>query len=314
MRRQSFARGFPRAHRFAAYIAALLLLFVAQTRSQACSVCIAHALGTALHGLGAQTLPHGTWVVGVNYTTFQKSNEGDAPGSTENEDFHQVSLDVIYGLSDRLNLRASVPFIDKRVTLTGSPSENASGLGDVVLGAIYQLKPRMKDKFLTAFTLDLKLPTGSNDARNASGDFKEQHLQIGSGSTDVMAGVQLTMEGRKPGQLWLANVRGRVNGSNGRGFHYGDVIFYDLGFVQPVGRAGAAVLEFNGRIADKDRNEDGTIDQNSGGHLGYISLSYRQGFKQGLGIIATIQVPVWKQLNGTQDEKPLYSVSLTKQF
>jgi hypothetical protein len=291
------------------------IFFVTTTvQAHACSVCIAHALGAALHGLGAQTLAHRSWVVGVNYTTFQKSNAGDDPGTFENEEFHQVSLEALYGLTDWFNLRVSVPFIDKTVKLTGMPDENASGLGDIVLGGIYQLKPRVKDRFLTAFTLDLKLPTGNNGRRDSIGDLKEQHLQVGSGSTDVIAGIQLTREGVHPGSLWLANLRGRVNGTNGRGFHYGDVIFYDVGYVHPVGINGAAVVEFNGRIADKDKNEDGSIDGNSGGHLGYVSLSFRQGFKQGLGVIASMQVPVWKQLNGTQEEKALYSVTLSKLF
>ena len=74
------------------------------------------------------------------------------------------------------------------------------------------------------------------------------------------------------------------------------------------------MLEFNGRIADKDRTQDGSDDPSSGGHLGYLSLSYRHGLKGNMGIIATVQVPVWKQLNGTQDEKTLVSVSLTKSF
>src|SRR5205814_2699204 len=136
------------------------------------------------------------------------------------------------------------------------------------------------------------------DDRDEIGSFKEQHLQVGTGSTDFIGGIELTLEGRGPGEMWIGGLRGRVNGSNGRGFQYGNVIFYDVGYVHPVGREGAAVLEFNGRIADKDRMEDGSDDPSSGGHLGYLSLSYRHGLKGNMGIIATVQVPVWKQLNG----------------
>ena len=116
------------------------------------------------------------------------------------------------------------------------------------------------------------------------------------------------------GELFMTGLRGRLNGSNGRGFHYGDVIFYDVGYVRPVSRETAAVLEFNGRIADKDRTEDGGRDPNSGGHIGYVSVSVRHGLKGGFGLIATYQIPVWRQLDGSQNEKALCSISMSKLF
>jgi hypothetical protein len=303
------ARGFSRAI-FCGFLAAAL--FIPANPARACSVCIAHALGAAMHGLGAQTLPHNHLIAGLSFVTFDKSNAGEDKGTTEHETFRQYSLDLNYGLNDRMTLRATVPFVDKDIALTGQPAENAHGLGDIILGTTYQLPPDVKSHLLTAFTFDLKLPSGANNDRDELGGLKEQHLQVGTGSTDFIGGVQFSLEGKRPGQMWIGSLRGRANGSNSRHFQYGNVIFYDVGYVQPVGREGAAVLEFNGRIAEKDRNEDGSRDPNSGGHLGYLSLSYRHEIKGGFGLIGTVQVPVWKQLNGTQDEKTLFSVSLTK--
>jgi len=302
--------------RLAAKVAAVILVlsvFVTPMRASACSVCIAHALGAAMHALGAQTLPNGTVIFGFNYATFTKSNEGEDPGTTEHETFNQYSFDVNYGLNDRVVLRLSVPWVDKDIRVTGEQSNNAHGLGDVLLGATFQLPPRANDSVVTAFTLDLKLPTGANNDKDSDGALREQHLQVGTGSTDVILGAEFSMEGSQ-GSMWIAGIRGRINGSNNRHYSFGNVLFYDLGYVKPVGHGGAVVLDFNGRIADKDRTEDGSKDTNSGGHLGYLSFSYRQGLKHDVGVIATYQVPVWKQLNGSQSESPLFSLGVSKTF
>jgi hypothetical protein len=292
-----------------------LSLFLFSTcQAHACSVCIAHAIGAALGGIGAQTLPNGQLVVGLSYLTFSKSNGTGTPGERENEDYSQVSLDFSKGLTDRLMLRGSIPFVDKAMQVTGQPRETAHGLGDVSLGLLYQLPPDIKGKFLTAFNLDFKLPTGANNDRDAAGVLKEQHLQVGTGSTDVSAGVALTWEGKAPGELWFAGLRGRVNSSNSRHYRFGNVLFYDLGYMHPVGSKGAVVVEFNGRFAEKDTMEDGSRDDDSGGHLGYISLSYRHGLAHDFGLIVTYQQPIIKNLNGTQDEKPLFSFAVTKGF
>src|SRR5207253_1460709 len=100
-------------------------------RSHACSVCIAHALGAAMHGLGAQTLPNHRLIAGFSFVTFQKSNAGDDPGTVENEIFRQYSLDLNYGYNERITLRGSLPFVEKDVQMTGASRENAYGLGDL---------------------------------------------------------------------------------------------------------------------------------------------------------------------------------------
>ena len=103
-----------------------------------------------------------------------------------------------------------------------------------------------------------------------------------------------------PGDLWFGGLRQRVNGTNSEHFHYGNVTLYSAGYSHALSEKAQAILELNGRIADKDKRADGSHDENSGGHLGYLSATYQQ--------------PVLKQLHGTQDEKGLFTLSLTKGF
>ncbi len=290
------------------------LFVLATAPANACSLCIAHALGAALHGIGAQTLHSHETVLAISYLQFDKSNGTDMPGITEKEKFNQTSIDFSTGITHRLMITGSIPFVNKSVTAVGSPKETNHGLADISLGAAYQLPPSPGGKFLTAFSLDVKLPTGSNNAVDGSGALRDQHIQLGTGSVDFVAGATVTMEGSKPGDIWFAGLKGRRNGSNDRGYHYGDVYFYNLGLLRPVGHGAAAVIEFNGRIADKDTMEDGTKDPNTGGLVGYLSLTYRKNLGSSMGLIATLQEPVLTKLYGYQKEGAYYGLTLTRVF
>ena len=84
--------------------------------------------------------------------------------------------------------------------------------------------------------------------------------------------------------------------------------------MRPLGNDGAGVVEFNGRIADKDTLEDGTKDANTGGLVGYLSLTYCKSLGSNIGLIATLQEPVLTKLYGYQKEGAYYGLSLTRVF
>lgn len=281
------------------------------SHADACSLCIAHATGGGLFGIGAQKLKAHTALLGISHLGFAKTNAGEGEGEIERENFHQTSLEGLYGIDERLMARLSIPSIAKSIQMGDAAAESASGLGDVVTGLTYQLPPRPGQRFLTALLLDIKLPTGENDAAD-EGVRREEHLQLGTGSTDVTLGVSATGEAGVGGHLWFASLRQRVNGKNNHGYRYGDVTLYSAGYARAVGAQTQAVVEWNGRIARRDRTGEGGVDENSGGHLGYAALSVRHAFSGGMGAIATVQQPVLKNLHGVQDEKAVFTLSLTR--
>jgi len=285
-------------------------LVCASALSQACSVCIAHAIGAGLHALGAQTLHKGATIVGISYSDFSKSNAGELAGTTESHDQHEWSVEVAHGLSPQLMLRASVPYVTKKLSMTGDPSITTRGLGDITVGLTYQFKPKPDQKVLWGATADLKLPTGNNDIKDSTGTRRDEHAQIGTGSTDVSLGVLATSD-TKTGGICFAGLRGRWNGKNKQHYHYGDAVFYNLGYSHPLGDKQSVVLELNGRIAAKDTTDTGEKDDNSGGHFGYASLSYRRSLGENTGLVVSYQLPVIKKLNGTQSESRLLSVGVS---
>jgi len=265
-----------------------------------------------LHGIGAQVLQKGQSVFGFTGLAFDKRNAGETTGSTEHEQFRQVSLDGYYGLTDEVMLRTSIPYVHKRISSDGE-TNTASGLGDASVGLTYQVEPHANDKILVAFTGDLKLPTGQNSKKDSQGDIEEQHLQLGSGSTDVQLGVDLTTEAGEKGLLF-GGVSYRRNGSNRRHYHYGDAVFYHLGYSHSISGSTVGVAELDGRISGKDRQEDGLLDNESGGHLTYLAVSVRQRLSKDLAGILSVQQPIFSNLHGSQHEGAVFSISVAKQF
>lgn len=281
--------------------------------ASACSVCIAHAFGSAIHAVGSQTLHKGGTVIGVSFTSFFKDQNGEDAGTTEGHRQSEYDFHMHHGLNDQWMLRANVPFVYKRLTMTGEEAINTQGIGDITLGATYQVKPKMDDKVLLSAMFDLKLPTGANSIKSASGERLEEHSQIGTGSTDFSVGLVATSE-LKSGDLVFAGLSTRFNGKNREGYRYGNVVFYNLGYSHKTSDSGSFVLELNGRFAGKDRTEDGSKDENSGGHFGYLSFSYRQSLAKDYGLVGTYQLPVFRSLNGSQRESGLLTLGVYKRL
>lgn len=289
------------------------LAAAAVTPTQACSVCIAHALGAGLQAIGAQSLHHGKVILGTTFTSFSKSQAGELPGTNEHHSQTEINFEAMAGLADNWMIRASVPYVRKTLDATGEERDTSQGIGDATLGVSYQVPPKPNQKLLWATTLDVKLPTGANSLRKRDGTLKEEHNQLGTGSTDFAVGALASWEASHGG-LWFAGLQGRVNGANGRGYRYGQTLFYNVGYSLPVRADSAFVFELNGRIAAKDRTETGDLDPNSGGHLGYLSVSFRHNLGPAAGLVAGVQLPVLKQLNGSQRESALMSVGIFGRF
>ncbi len=292
---------------------AVAIVSVGAATSQACSVCIAHAIGAGLQAIGSQTLAKGKTIMGFSYRRFSKSNSGEMPGTIESHSQSELSLDVLHGLTNQWMLRASVPQVGKQLAMTGAPNTQTSGLGDISLGASYQIPTGLKDKVLFATSFDVKLPTGANNLKDMLGARLDEHNQVGTGSTDFTLGIVATIADHDD-NLWFAGLRNRWNGANKTGYRYGEAFFYNVGVAHTLNSRSSVVLEFNGRKARADRTDLGTFDENSGGQLTYLSLSFRHSLGQNTGVVASYQMPIIKRLNGAQSENGVFLIGIFRQF
>jgi len=244
---------------------------------------------------------------------LQKESGADTAAESEKEG--RTLLRLQYSPVRRLAFGFEMPFYawKNHYDNTGFMDENAHGLADVLLGArseVLQLGG-LVPRHTLAVSYALKMPTGNNafvapvDVGVGGTITYDEHKQLGSGSWDHLLGLWYTY-GEFP---WVAyaGAQARVNGTNSRGFHYGNALFGTLGVRRTLLESNALYvsLEAQARKAGKDRALDGTLDPDSGGLLTYATLGAGYQLTHSLVVRGVLQMPAVSSLNGRQSEHPV---------
>jgi hypothetical protein len=195
----------------------------------------------------------------------------------------------------------------KQITtsVVGEPASIATsdGLGDAELTALVKLREFAlggERSGLLSLVAGGRLPTGANQKTDATGARLDEHLQPGSGAWSGLAGADLTLPLRA-GRCDL-NASYRANSENSLHYQYGNAFLYNVGFARRLASVWELSLQANGRLAEQDRLEDGSLGANTGGHVLYASPTVRWFAGAGVLLEAGIQVPVASALHGVQQE------------
>jgi hypothetical protein len=239
--------------------------------------------------------------------------ESGVGSDAEKEREDRLLLRVQYAPARRLVLQAEVPWFMFRDHLDGDGvrDDRATGLGDASVGASAEiLRIGLEARHVVALTGSLKLPTGANGRRLGLKE-PDEHLQLGTGSWDELLGASYLF-GARPWTLF-ANLTGRLNGTNSRGFRYGHALFATGGVRRALGETGRYLvsLEAQLRSAGKDRFASGAYDEDSGGQILYATASAAVGLTDNLLLRAIVQVPAATALNGVQSEHPVAYLALS---
>ncbi len=159
----------------------------------------------------------------------------------------------------------------------------------------------------------VKTPWGENRA-SAAGERLDEHVQPGTGSTDLFGGFSA---------VHLLDLRSTLYGSvqyrrtdrNEFGYLYGNTFLANLGYERKLSARWDAALELNGRDAGRDEiDAGGEEDPNTGGVL--LVLAPRLLVDLGKSVVArlAVQVPVYDGLNGAQKEKTVLNFGITATF
>jgi len=146
-------------------------------------------------GASANTIPRGTfmvdtWGTWLNFTkSWQEDGNGGSSwiGFTEERKWTAGSLvpRVYYGVTDRITVRAALPLEDRyREYDLDSPSESATGLGDIVIDPKFQVFRAESGYPRVAALAGVRFPTGDTGADGG--------LPLSDGSRDYMLGVVVT--------------------------------------------------------------------------------------------------------------------------
>lgn len=232
-----------------------------------------------IFGLG----PHVLYQGGVEVATKLHDKQQGSEHETEFE------LELTYGITGDWAAGVELPYAFKRGSGT-----SASGVTDVSAFTKYRFWRRdsLGLQESVAVMLKVKAPTGSTSASPA----------LGSGATDIMAGLAYGYEGRK----WYrwASLRYRQNGRDAAGLKRGDKILVDIvggirteltGYREPDT---VWLLELNGEMGQRGDN-NGTPVTNSGGSEWFLSPGIFWT-KRNMAVKAGLQIPIYSALNGTQ--------------
>ncbi len=307
----------------------------------ACSICLAG--DPIFDSQGATAQQKGDFSAYVEVRGWKKRG-GHLPHGEEEDEEHEEeeheaeefeendSKQVNFVLSgsplDRVTLSMNVPLALNEITEVEGDEKSKSeltGVGDVSFNTsvvLWRNRDVLPSTWLES-RLFLKTPTGKSKQRRNG--IRDKHLQAGTGSWDVGAGVAGIH--RFSWGTAYSSVSYRVNTEGSLDYEYGDVVLVNAALTVPLGHVTGVSwlapftpgLELNYRYAEKDTSHGESFDD-SGGSILYITPSLRVHIplfegRRRPSIRASVQLPVTNSwLNGFQDEDPVWSVGLLFPF
>jgi hypothetical protein len=219
-----------------------------------------------------------------------------------------VELDLIWGVSQKVSVTASLPLINQRYHEhfddVGTPEEaftnsaGTSGFGDVRVGARAALLVGKKN--LLDGTLSVEAPTGPYRLHDPSGQIGEPTLMPGSGSTDFLAGLHYSRILGDRGWQAFASGGYKLNGRNPLDYQLGGETVLTLGAERRVGSKFNWSLQLNGRWTARDDYRGDSV-PNTG--AAYVNLTPGIRVSNGEGDLSFYlfaQVPVFQDVNEAQ--------------
>lgn len=288
--------------RFIIFLISLALLVSGSSDCLACSQCMC---GTPFPAgvFGGVVPTHFTY--GLEDRYLSKTNALDEGPGSEDEREHRLAAFGLWRPHARFALLGRLPYAFKEITTRpegeASSVERAHGFADAEMLAMIGIAQSSGDHASALGAIvGFNAPTGANDLENGNGERLDAHLQPGTGAWTGTGGLNLDLSSA-PGS-WEASVVGRASGSNEHGYRYGNVLLYNAGFISRSRNGVRLMLQLNGRSAGKDRLEDGSMGENTGGTVLYVAPGVRWVSSLGLGLEAAMQIPTIQALYGVQSE------------
>ena len=284
----------------------------------ACSIC--RCGDPTFNALGKEGVAQSGLRLAFDWDQVEKT-QGPADERDSLREQRETLL-LAYGLNDRFDVFARVPYSQRRLTeAEGGETESTttSGLADPEIYAQARLwSSRFEGdvgmRSSIYFVFGVKTDWGVNDA-SRDGERLDEHVQPGTGSTDWFGGLSGSYQVNPKSAIFMS-AQYRNTGRNDFGYRYGRVSLFNLAYEHKLGGRWDAVLEANYRHAGFDElDAQGETDPDTGGSITY--LTPRLLFDAGHGWVAraSAQIPLSQSgLHGEQHEKAVFNIGLTYLF
>ena len=246
--------------------------------------------------------------------------DGEEAPNPANEvvSFGTTVMNLRYGVSDRFNLSASLPYLnissDKFQGAEYSRANN--GFGDLVITGQYAV---MTSPQLT-LEAGLELPTGSVDETDDFGQRICDILSLGSGTVDPVLGMSIWVPKFGTQNLdMVASLRHRFSGGQNKwGYAFGDLTLLTAHWTYKMSTAGRFGVRFEGWHSEGDTWYDNTVPER-GASILYVGPTLAWTFSPALTVGGFAKFPTLMQLEGAQMLSPVifgfeFSSSLTDVF
>lgn len=241
---------------------------------------------------------------------YHGTDKVDNPGNKETHLTTQVT--GFYAINPDLTALVVIPYVRKTTKewddTAGMFAEGkATGLGDIALMGryIFYKRHELASTTLLAGQAGVKLPTGATDKTNNMGNFMDAHIQPGTGSTDLLLGLNVS---HATGRFTLStNLLYFINGEGEAGntkHEFGNMLNYDVTGIYrlypatPPGPTLSAALGIAGEWRAKEK--EAGVDIGINGHVVYLNtgillipdprwiaeLNYRPAIYHDLPVIA----------------------------
>jgi hypothetical protein len=279
------------------------------------------------NALGTHVFTPGQFRLALDWERFDKEQGVTEPGSTEvtgrdAEVENRVTATVVYSFGESVTLVGRVPFSFRHMTSTdvdgSSEVTSTSGFSDPEAYAVVKLwssdlSAGVGRRAWVSALAGLKTPWGRNDIQQ-DGARADEHVQPGTGATDVFGGVSATVLVDQRSSVF-ASFQYRMAGTNRYDYKYGNITMANVAYERKLGAVVDAVLEMNWRHAQQDRvDADHNLDPNTGGDIVY--LTPRVVLDLGHSVLGRLaaQIPIIKSLYGDQKERVNVNAGLTFLF
>lgn len=229
-----------------------------------------------------------------------------------------TALQVQYGISDRLEIGITVPYIHREHSHIHHENGqniwenwNFSGLGDIaVIGNYSLIVPEMEKEIYLGVSAGLKLPTGRTNAVNNEGELAEVTIQPGSGSYDVLFGlnfryplfiVSTTNENEYSTIPLILGLLYKIPGKGTDDYQFGKTILFTAGTDYQITGKTSLTLQMNFKNQGyANTGMTGEPKENTGSTQIYVSPGINLGITDNLSLFGIIQLPVYQNVHGIQ--------------
>jgi hypothetical protein len=312
-------------------------LFLAAAPALPCSIC--RCGDATFNALGPNVFSEGKFRLALDWDRFDKDSAiaaGEAgqrafrrrfdtapAAGLDSEVENRFTAGFSYVFGERVVGVVRVPWSQKRLTSTDfdsgiSETGQTSDLSDPEIYALVRLwsapfKPGLGRRAWVSLVGGVKTPWGKNNL-SEDGVRLDEHLQSGTGSTDVFGGVSMVAF-IDVSSSFFASAQYRSTGTNDFGYQYGNITLLNAAYERKLGSAVDALLELNYRHAQQDRENDaGDVDPNTGGDILYVTPRVVIDLGRGLAARASVQIPLIKALYGDQTERFVANLGMTYLF